>query len=365
MPTVGELLNALDTIAPPELAFPDDPIGLQVGRKSDSLDKVLVSLDVSPGTIEHAVSIGAKAIVCHHAPIYHPVRSLAGDGFQVQVLRAAVRSGIAILVAHTNWDAASGGVNDTLASLMSISDVSPFGNDIKSHVFKLSAFVPSSEVDHMIDVLTEAGAGGVGLYRRCAFYSQGTGTFEPQVGASPAIGSVGEREHVDEMRIEMRVPGALRLTVERALLEAHPYEEPAYDFYPVTAPSASLGRMGELLKPVRFSDLREVVDAALGSRCELFGKLDRRVRRIGVVGGAGGDFWLRAKNAGCDVLITGECRHHEAVEAAESGFGIIEAGHYHTEQPGMISLAQRLGETLTCEFSVYEPGQGRSGRSDA
>ncbi len=365
MPTVAGLLNALDTIAPPELAYPDDPIGLQVGRKSDVFEKAVVALDVSPAAIDHAVSVDATVIVAHHAPIYHPVRSLAGDGFQAQVLRAAIRANLAILVAHTNWDAAPGGVNDTLASMLSLSDVAPFGDDVNTQVFKLSVFVPIGETDRLIDALADAGAGGLGLYKRCAFYAKGTGTFEPQDGASPAIGNVGSRERVEEMRVEMRVPGAIKNVVEKALLQAHPYEEPAYDFWEVSSTPASLGRMGDLPEAMLFGDLRNYVDQALGSRCELFGKLERKVKRIGVVGGSGGDFWTRARLAGCDVLLTGECRHHEALEAAESGFALIEAGHYHTEHPGMVSLAERLRETVSAEFFVYEPPTGRCGRSDA
>lgn len=366
MPTVGELLNALDKIAPPELAYPDDPIGLQVGRKSDVFDKALVSLDISPATIEYAVSLGARVIVAHHAPIYHPPRHLAGDGFQVQVLRAAVKSDISIIVAHTNWDAASSGINDTLAEALSLRKVKPFGGDISTESLKLAVFVPANSAQPLIDAMAAAGAGGLGLYRRCAFYSDGIGTFEPQPGASPTIGEVGKREEVDEVRIEMRVPVPLRAAVESALIDAHPYEEPAYDFWNVSPSPASLGRMGELPAQMPFSEMRAHVDNALGSRCELFGKLERKVSKIGVVGGSGGRFWKLAKSAGCDVLLTGECQHHEGLEASETGFALIEAGHYHTEQPGMVTLASRLrGAVAGAEFSVYEPPIGRCGRPDS
>ncbi|MDQ2987043.1 MAG: Nif3-like dinuclear metal center hexameric protein [Armatimonadota bacterium] len=366
MPTVGELLSALDKIAPPELAYTDDPIGLQVGRKSDVFDKALVSLDVSPATIEHAVSNGARAIVAHHAPIYHAPRHLAGDGFQVQVLRAAVKADISIIVAHTNWDAADGGVNDTLARALSLENVKPFGDDISTEALKLAVFVPAKSAQSLIDAMAAAGAGGLGLYRRCAFYSGGIGTFQPQPGASPATGEVGKREDVDEVRIEMRVPFRLRADVEAALINAHPYEEPAYDFWKVSPSPASLGRMGQLPEPLPFGEMCALVDVALGSRCELFGKLERKVSKIGVVGGSGSRFWTLAKNAGCDVLLTGECQHHEGLEASETGFALIEAGHYHTEQPGIVALSLRLREALPgTDFMVYEPAKGRCGRPDS
>ena len=365
MPTVGELLNVLDKIAPPHLAYSDDPIGLQLGRKSDPFEKALVSLDVTPAAIEHAGSVGARLLIAHHPPIYRPLKNIAGDSLDAQVVRAAIKADVAVVAAHTNWDAAEGGVNDTLAELLSLGSVSAFGNDLPAQELKLSVFVPETDAQSLIDDLAAAGAGGMGMYRRCAFYSRGTGTFEPQEGASPAIGEVGKREEVDEVRIEMRVPAQNRSKVESALLRVHPYEEPAYDFFRVEAPPASLGRMGSLPEPLPFGELRAFVDRALGSRCELFGKLDRKVSKIAVVGGAGGDYWLRAKAAGCDALVTGECAHHQGRDAAEVGFAIVEAGHYHTEHPGMVALCDRLRVAMPeASFDVYEPVKGRCGRPD-
>ena len=349
----------------PHLAFADDPIGLHIGRKSDTFERALVTLDVTPSAIEKAIDLGAKAIIAHHPPIYHSLKNLAGDSFETQVVRSAVSAGIALIAAHTNWDAAEGGVNDTLVDLLSLSNVESFGNDLPAQELKLSVFVPANETQKLIDALAAAGAGGMGLYRRCAFFAGGTGTFEPQEGASPAIGEVGSREEVEEMRIEMRVPAHHRRNVEAALREAHPYEEPAYDFFKVEAPPASLGRMARLPEPLPFGELRSYVDRALGSRCELFGKLERKVSTIGIVGGAGGDYWMRAKMAGCDALLTGECAHHQGRDAAETGFGIIEAGHFHTEHPGMIALSQRLRDEMPeVAFDVYEPPKGRGGRPD-
>jgi dinuclear metal center YbgI/SA1388 family protein len=365
VPTVGELLTALDEIAPPQLAYPDDPIGLHIGRKSDAFEKALVTLDLTPSAIEHAVHIGAKAIVGHHPAIYYPAKHISGDSFESQVLRGAIRNDIAVMSAHTNWDAAEGGVNDTLASLLSLSNVRAFGNDVATSELKLTVFIPEEKAEGLIDALAAVGAGGIGLYRRCAFFSAGTGTFEAQAGADPTVGEIGERSNVDEMRIEMRVPSARREQVEKALLETHPYEEPAYDFFKVETPPNSLGRMGDLSRPLAFSEMRAYIDRALGSRCELFGKLEKIVRTIGAVGGAGGDFWTKAKAAGCDALVTGECAHHQGRDASETGFCIVEAGHYHTEHPGMVALAERLRAALPqAQFEVYEPPKGRCGRPD-
>lgn len=358
MPNVADVLTALDRIAPPRLAFPDDPIGLQIGRKSDPVSRCLVSLDSSVSAIGAAVNFGAQALIAHHAILYHPVRSLAGDSAQVQAIRMAIEKNIAVLIAHTNWDAAPGGVNDTLATMLSLQNVRPFGSDIPQSSFKLVTFLPAEHRDSVLDALSVIGCGVIGLYRRCAFFSPGRGTYEPQEGANPMIGQVGNREITDEERVEILVPGDVKQEAIRVLEETHPYDEPAFDLYPIEAEAWSLPRMGTLEEPMELATFEQRVSDILQTKARAFGK-NKRIRTVGVVGGSGGGYWMKAKIAGCDALVTGEVRHHEAVEATESGVCLVEAGHYATEQPGMQSLAERLQTELRdVEFRLYTPDRG-------
>lgn len=364
MPTVGDLLAALEGVAPRNLAFPDDPIGLQLGRKGDRVDSCVVSLDPSPSALAFAIQSKAQAIVSHHALIYNPLRSIAGDSAQVRSIRSAIENNLAVLVAHTNWDAAPGGINDTLSEKLGLSDVRSFGGDIDQKALKLVTFVPSDHRDRIIDALASVGCGTIGLYRRCAFYSSGHGTYEPQEGANPMIGQVGMRETTDELRVEMLVPSSAIQDALNALRDSHPYDEPAIDLYPLVAASESLPRCGKLASPMAFAELSKWVGDRLQTQVRAFGKPTTNVETIGVVGGSGGSYWLKARIAGCDALVTGEVRHHEAVEAAESGFCLIEAGHFATEQPGVVELSKRLGALLPdVKFHVYEPGAGVSGSS--
>jgi hypothetical protein len=96
---------------------------------------------------------------------------------------------------------------------------------------KLVVFVPSESLDAVRDALFAAGAGRIGDYERCSWYTEGTGTFRPLPGASPTVGAVGEEEHVPELRLETVFPAARRDEVVAALRAAHPYEEPAFDVY--------------------------------------------------------------------------------------------------------------------------------------
>ena len=363
MPTIADLLDAIEQIAPAHLAIEGDPTGLHIGRKSDSFEKCLVALDCTQTAIGLAAKIGATAIVSHHPAIFTPLGAITGEGAQTQIIRGAIENRVALISAHTNWDSAHGGVNDALAQIVGLKNVRPFGGDIPASEYKIAIFSPKDSVEAIVEAASSAGAGVIGNYRRCAYYSDGTGTFEPMNGAHPTVGIVGHSETVAETRIEMRVGAENVQRVKAAVRAAHPYEEPAIDLWQVISDPFSLPRIGSLPNSINFAEFAQHVDAALGSRSRAFGMPDRKVGSVAVVGGSGGRYWMMARKAGADALITGEVRHHEAVEAESSGFCVLESGHYHTEVPGVSALQTRLAAALpNAQFSLYEPELGRDGR---
>jgi hypothetical protein len=100
-------------------------------------------------------------------------------------------------------------------------------------LYKLVWFVPQEALDTTRDAVFAAGAGQIGNYERCAWYAMGVGTFLPREGADPAIGEVGREQRVPELRVETGVPPERAEDVVRALVAAHPYEEVAFELYPL------------------------------------------------------------------------------------------------------------------------------------
>jgi hypothetical protein len=96
---------------------------------------------------------------------------------------------------------------------------------------KLVVFVPESALEPVRDALFEAGAGRIGEYERCSWYTAGTGTFLGGEHADPSIGERGREERVPELRLETVFPAERQREVVSALRAAHPYEEPAFDVY--------------------------------------------------------------------------------------------------------------------------------------
>jgi hypothetical protein len=98
---------------------------------------------------------------------------------------------------------------------------------------KLVWFVPLEALDETRAAVFAAGGGGIGAYERCSWYTVGTGTFLGGTGTAPALGESGREESVPELRVETVVPEEHLADAVDALREAHPYEEPAYDVYPL------------------------------------------------------------------------------------------------------------------------------------
>ncbi|MCX7798966.1 MAG: Nif3-like dinuclear metal center hexameric protein [Fimbriimonadales bacterium] len=364
MATVGEVLDRIDRKAPWRSAYQDDPVGLQVGRRSQTVTRALVSLDRSMGAASKAAELSAELLVTHHPLFFRQLARLTDESEEGRLALFLAERSIALISAHTNWDAAHGGVNDVLAEILGLQDVRPFGPSGPAREAKLVVFVPRESTDRVIDALSEAGCGEIGLYRRCAFYSRGTGTFRPLEGSNPAIGQPNAVECVEEDRVEMLVPRARVAAALEALRAHHPYEEPAFDILPLEDRAPwPIGRIGALREPSALGDFARFVDERLQTRCWLWGKPDATVRRIAVVGGAGDDLWRDALTAGAQVLVTGEVRQHHALAASEAGLAMIAAGHYATENPGTMRLREFLGaEFPEVEWLFFEPEEGEAGR---
>ena len=212
-------------------------------------------------------------------------------------------------------------------------------------------FVPPTHRAAVLDALTQAGAGRIGDYDRCAFWAEGTGTFRPLDGATPYAGTVGQHETLAEERLEMVLPAHRQDAVIAALRTAHPYEEPAFFVHALanTAGAQGIGRVGTLPASLTAATFHQTVKDALHfpEVRMVTPALDKIIQTVAVCGGAGASLLPDALAAGADALVTADVRHHEYVEAQAQGIALLDAGHAQTETPGAQELARRLGEELS------------------
>jgi putative NIF3 family GTP cyclohydrolase 1 type 2 len=162
--------------------------------------------------------------------------------------------------------------------------------------------------------------------------------------SDPAIGKKGRFETVAETRLEMVC--ALRAVprVHAAMVRAHPYEEPAFDIYPVkSSPARGMGRVGDLPKPIQLAALaRKLKRAVQANGVQIIGDPHTKLRRASIVAGAAGSLPFQAHPRVGDVIVTGEIRHHDALSIQRAGASAIALGHWTSERPVLRHVAETL-----------------------
>jgi dinuclear metal center YbgI/SA1388 family protein len=360
---LADLIEVMDEWFDPSWAESWDAVGLVCGDPAESVERILLAVDAVPATVDEALAGRAQLLITHHPLLLTGVHGVPADDPKGALIHRMIRNGVAHFVAHTNADVADPGVSDALAERLGLDAVVPIVGGAAEALDKLVVFVPVDRAERLVDALAAAGAGSLGSYDRCAWSTEGTGTFRPLAGARPNIGEVGRIERVAETRVEMVVPPSRRRDVVAALRAAHPYEEPAFDLL-VQAPVPSgrgIGRVGALRAPTTLREFTAHAAAVLpptvwGVRAA--GDPDRPISVVAVCGGSGGSYAAAAERHGADVLVTSDLKHHATVETvvepAPRGIALVDAAHWATEAPWLDAVAVRLGEAFgtTVEVSV-------------
>jgi dinuclear metal center YbgI/SA1388 family protein len=360
-PKISDIVGILNVLAPFGLAEEWDSVGLQVGDPAASAGKIMVALDAGSSSVEAAIGAGCRLLVTHHPFIFRALKKVSVADPQGRLIALALKNDLAIISMHTNFDIADGGVNDLLAGRLGLCGCEPLQVTISEDLIKLAVFVPKGHEEKVLEALFVF-SGFIGNYSDCSFRSEGTGTFRPLDGAAPFQGEVGRREYAEEARIEVLLRKADLGAALKAMLKVHPYEEPAYDLYPLLnrGKKAGMGRIGTLPVPLTLGEFAAGVKERLGCVGVRFvGDPGRMVRKIGICGGSGASLWREAVRQGADALVTGDVKYHEAREAEEAGLAIVDAGHFATELPMVRGLKELLDRELPkrgfeSEISAYE-----------
>ena len=341
-----DLANLLHRLAPPDLASDWDNPGLQVGDWDQPVTRIGLALDATLDTVARAQAAGCNLLLTHHPLIFRPLKTFDRHSGPGAVIWAAQAASLAVFALHTNWDQASGGVAGALADHLELEPEGPLV--LAGRKFnKLVVFVPVGYEDKVKAALFEAGAGVWGDYRRTWFAAPGEGGFEVPAGGRPFIGRPGKEARARESRLEVLVPAAKVEEAALAVLASHPYEEPAFEFQAVKTFSSGQG-LGLM---ARWSPPRDLL-AELGHRPEFAGfkwagPRPGQVGRLALLPGSGGSYAALARRLGAEAFLTGDVGYHEALEAEALGLTLVDLGHFETEWPGLVRLAERLAASLS------------------
>lgn len=349
MQTIANFEEAMESIAPSDLAEAWDNVGLLLGDRTSPLKRVLLCIDLTEPVLAEALRKNAGAIVAYHPPLFKPINRIEDSSSQGRLLLGIMSAGIAVYSPHTAADAAEGGVNDWLAAAFGTNSAAlrPAAVKRPTQAHKIVTFVPADRVEALRHALADSGAGDIGDYSICSFATPGIGTFLGGRTSNPAIGAAGHLEHVDEVRLEMVCSEPDLARALDHLRSAHPYEEAPIDVQPLLPQPTQrfgAGRMIHLETPLTFADLAERLRTHIGTN-RLIGHNPsprRRHEKLGVCAGSGADLLDEAVVQGCTLFVTGEMRHHDVLRAVNSNCAVLLAGHTNTERGWLKVLRKKL-----------------------
>ena len=346
--TIRDIAGIIEDWAPQAIAWEKDNIGLQIGDGNKRVRNILLALEVNSEVIREAKRKSVDLIITHHPLIFRPLESLDTSEDVGKFVHELIQSSISVYSAHTNLDFTQGGVSFALAEKLELRNTDfllRHNHDMK----KLSVFVPPEQVEAVAEAMADAGAGVIGDYERCCLRIEGTGTFRPPEGAKPFLGRVGSFEKVKEVRLDMLVPGWRVPRVIAAMRKAHPYDEVAYDLYPLDNEAGDVGEgaIGDLAAPTTLRSFLGKVRRNLAvQNLRYTGDVAALIKRVAVCGGSGGALLSVAISKGADAFVTADVKYH-TFHAASGKIALIDAGHHETEYPALQVVADRLKKGLT------------------
>ena len=345
--TVDTVCHWMEEIAPLSLQENYDNAGLQIGDRNCEVTGVLLTLDVTEAVIDEAISKKCNLIIAHHPLLFKGLKQITGNNYVQRCVIAAIRNNIAIYAAHTNMDNIAAGVSQKMAEKLTLQHCQVL-SPRTDQLFKLITYVPLSKSDDVREALFEAGAGTIGNYDACSFNAEGIGTFRANKGAHPFVGNLYERHHEKETRIEVIVSAFQRAAIEKALLETHPYEEPAYDWIPLRNRSSQigLGIVGNLTEPETekafLQRLKETFCLSVIRHTPFCGK---PIQKVALCGGSGASLLPAALGTQADIYISADFKYHEFFDA-DNRIIIADIGHYESEQFTKELLQEQLQKKM-------------------
>jgi len=330
---IQDIISEIENFAP--LAYQEDydNCGLLTGDKNREVTGVLLSLDCIESIVDEAIEQKCNLIISHHPIIFSGLKKITGSNHIERTIIKAIKNDIAIYAAHTNVDNVTNGVNFKIAEklgLINLKILAPKSNLLK----KLVTYVPQSHHEQVLRALFKAGCGNIGNYDSCSFNSEGTGTFRGNDQSKPFLGKPNELSREAEIRIETIFESEKEKAVLSALLSEHPYEEVAFDLYPLSNKLSRIGSglTGELEKGLNEGDFLKLVKTVLKcDRLKYTEKTGKIVKKVALCGGSGRFLLKNAINSNSDAFITSDFKYHEYFEV-EGKLLLIDAGHYETEQ---------------------------------
>ncbi len=342
-----EVLKSLDEIAPFELQEDYDNSGLQIGDMQAEINSALLALDCTEQVLDEAIKLSSNLLIVHHPLLFKGVKNIGNTSEVDKIIRKAIKNEIAIVAIHTNLDNVVHGVNNKISEILQLRKTRILSAKADT-LRKLSFYCPKSATEEVKNAIFKAGAGNIGNYSECSFSTEGIGSFMPNSESNPTYGKRNELQLIKEDRVEVLIPSYLESDIVKVLLNSHPYEEVAYDIFPILNYNQEVGSgmIGELKAEVDFNDFLNLVKEKFKAKGIRYTKPNKeKVKKIALCGGSGSFLLKDALRQNADVFISADFKYHQFFEA-EDKIVIMDIGHYETEQYTPKLLQELLSEKI-------------------
>ncbi len=340
----NEIIKNLEEWAPKGIAWQKDNVGLQVGSADRKINNILLCLELTSNVIDEAVEKNCNLIISHHPLLFHPLKKIdLQKDKNSQLLERLIKKEINLYSEHTNLDFTKNGVSFELAKILGLKNIN-FLVQSESNQYKLVVFVPKTHILQVADELFKAGCGLIGEYSNCSFRAKGEGSFKGSEKSNPSVGKKENFEIIEEYRLEVILESWKLNSAIKVLKQIHPYEEPAFDIYPLKNQNINygVGAVGEFDDYLPVAEFLSLVSKNLNAEGFRYtkGKHDQ-IKRVAVCGGSGGEYIPDAIKSGADAYITADIKYHSFHDATGEIL-LIDAGHYETEIHSLNEVERRL-----------------------
>ncbi len=330
---ITEIITILEQMSPLAYAEDFDNVGLLVGDKNQELTGVLVCHDALETVIDEAFEKKCNMIVCFHPILFSGLKKITGKNYVEKSIIKAIKNDIAIFAVHTALDNHQDGVNKIFCNALGLINTKILVPK-KQFIQKLTTYTTIENADELRKSLFAAGAGKIGNYENCSFNSFGKTTFQGNENSNPVVGKRFEFVESDEIKIEVTFEKNYQKDILKALFENHVYEEVAYEIYNLENEhqNIGLGMIGELENEISEKEFLEFVKQkmqAQGIRHSEY--LNKKIKKIAVLGGSGSSFINNAIAAGADAYLTADLKYHNFYEA-EKQILLADIGHFESER---------------------------------
>ncbi|TCI84383.1 Nif3-like dinuclear metal center hexameric protein [Tenacibaculum sp. M341] len=348
--TIRDITNHIEELAPLAYAEGFDNVGLLVGNYNTEVTGVLVTLDTLEATVEEAIQKNCNLIVSFHPIIFSGLKKLNGNNYVERTVLKAIQNNIAIYATHTALDNSNNGVSAKMCEVLRLENKSVLIPK-KSTIKKLTTYVPFKEAGNVRQALFNAGAGNIGNYDHCSFNMEGKGSFRGNNNSNPTVGQKGELWFEEETCITVTFNSYLEGKILKALFEAHPYEEVAYEVITLENKNQhiGMGMIGEFETPMEEVAFLEYIKKTFKTGCVRHSKLlNKSIKKVAVLGGSGSFAIKNALQQKADAYISADFKYHEFYQAEERIL-LADVGHYESEQ----FTKNLLVEYLTKKFTNF------------